>query len=114
MLPPKIAPLKAAIFPMIKQPEYEDYARRIFNELKKEWNIAYDKSGSIGRRYARNDEIGTPFCITIDQDSIKNKDVTIRNRDNTKQIRVKSSELKDIFKKLINEEIEFEKAGKLI
>ena len=114
MLPPKIAPLKAAIFPMIKQPEYEDYARGIFNELKKEWNITYDKSGSIGRRYARNDEIGTPFCITIDQDSIKNKDVTIRNRDSTKQIRVKSSELKEIFKKLINEEVEFEKAGKLI
>ncbi len=82
--------------------------------MKKEWNVAYDKSGSIGRRYARNDEIGTPFCITIDEESLKQKDVTIRDRDTKKQIRVKISELKTIIKQLINEEIEFESAGKLL
>lgn len=113
-LHPKLAPVKAAIFPIVKTPEFEKFAREIFSDLKKEWNVIYDKSGSIGRRYARNDEIGTPFCITVDGDSIKNKDVTIRDRNTTKQIRVKISELRDIVKKLINEEIEFEKAGKLI
>jgi glycyl-tRNA synthetase len=82
--------------------------------LKKEWFVSYDDSGSIGRRYARNDEIGTPFCITIDEESIKNKDVTIRDRDTKKQVRVKISELKNILKKLINEEISFENAGKII
>jgi len=113
-LPPKLAPVKAAIFPIVKQKEFEKIADEVFNDLKKEFNVIYDKSGSIGRRYARNDEIGTPFCITVDGDSSKNKDVTIRDRDTTKQIRVKISELKDVIRKLINGEVEFEKAGKLI
>jgi len=64
-------------------------------------------SGSIGRRYARADEIGIPFCVTIDFDSIEKKDVTVRNRDDTKQIRVKISELKEVLGKLINSEIEY-------
>jgi len=113
-LHPKIAPIKAAVFPIVKKPEFEELAEKVFKELKKEWNVVYDKAGSIGRRYARNDEIGTPFCITIDGDSIKNNDVTIRERDSTKQIRVKISELKEILRKLINQEISFEKAGKKI
>lgn len=113
-IPAKLAPVKAAIFPIVKQQNFENFARKVFDELKKELNVFYDKSGSIGRRYARNDEIGTPFCITIDGDSLKNRDVTIRDRDTTKQIRVKVSELKEILKKLINHEIKFEKAGKLI
>ena len=113
-LPPKLAPIKAAIFPIVKKEEFEKICFDILKDLKKEWNVFYDKSGSIGRRYSRNDEIGTPFCITIDEDSLKGKDVTIRDRDTKKQIRVKISELKETLKKLINEEIEFEKAGKLI
>ena len=104
---PKLAPIKVAIFPIVKQQEFEKIAENIFNELKKEFNVVYDKSGSIGRRYARNDEIGTPFCITIDGDSIKNKDVTIRDRDTTKQIRVKISELREILRRLINGEEKF-------
>ena len=80
--------------------------------MSKEWKIIYDESGSIGRRYARNDEAGTPYCITVDGDSQKNKDVTIRDRDTTKQIRVKISQLNETMRKLINGEIEFEKAGK--
>ena len=113
-LHPKLTPIKAAVFPIVKKPEFEKIAKEVFGELKKEWNVIYDKSGSIGRRYARNDEIGTPFCITIDGESIKRKDVTIRNRDTTKQIRVKISELKNILRKIIEGEIEFEKAGTLI
>jgi len=108
---PKLAPVKAAIFPIVKQPEFEKISENVFNDLKKEFNVVYDKSGSIGRRYARNDEIGTPFCITIDGDSVKNKDVTVRDRDTTKQIRVKVSELKNKLRELINGEIEFSSAG---
>jgi glycyl-tRNA synthetase len=113
-LHPKLAPFKAAIFPIIKKINFEKIALNIFDDLKKDWNVTYDESGSIGRRYARNDEIGTPFCITVDGESIKNKDITIRDRDTTRQIRVKISELKKILRQLINEEIDFEKAGKLI
>ncbi len=114
-LPANLAPIKAAIFPIVKNDErFVKLAREVFDDLKKEWNIVYDASGSVGRRYARNDEIGTPFCITVDGDSLKNKDVTIRDRDTTKQIRVKFSELKNILRKLINNEIIFEKAGKLV
>jgi len=113
-LHPKIAPIKAAIFPIVKKEEFEKMCENIFDDLKSEWNVVYDESGSIGRRYARNDEVGTPYCITVDEESLKNKDATIRDRDSKKQIRVKISELKIILKKLINEEIEFEKAGKSI
>ncbi len=113
-IPPFLSPIKAAIFPIVKKEEFENLSREIFNDLKKEWFVSYDVSGSIGRRYSRNDEIGTPYCITVDGDSIKNKDVTIRDRDTTKQIRVKIKDLKDTLKKLINQEIDFEKVGKLV
>ncbi len=113
-LPARLAPIKAAIFPIVKRDDLEKIATDICDELKKEWNVIYDESGSIGRRYARNDEIGTPYCITIDEESTKKKDVTIRERDTKKQIRVKISELKNTIKMLINNEIEFENAGKLI
>ena len=109
---PILAPIKAAIFPIVKKEEFEKICRTLVADLKKEWNVVYDESGSIGRRYARNDEIGTPFCITVDEESLKNNDVTIRDRDTTKQIRVKVPVLKETLKKLINKEIEFEKAGK--
>jgi len=114
-LPANLAPIKVAIFPIVKNNGgFVDFSRQVYSSLKKEWNVSYDESGSIGRRYARNDEIGTPYCITIDGDSFKNKDVTIRDRDTTQQIRVKVSELKNVLRKLINQEIAFEKAGRLI
>jgi glycyl-tRNA synthetase len=113
-LHPKLAPIKAAVFPIVKKPEYEKMSEEIVSDLKKEMNVIYDESGSIGKRYSRNDEAGTPFCITIDEDSPKKKDVTIRDRDSTKQIRVKIADLKDILRKLINKEIAFEKAGKVV
>ncbi|MEN7982203.1 MAG: glycine--tRNA ligase [Nanoarchaeota archaeon] len=105
---PQLAPIKTAILPLVKNDnKIVKIAKEIFSELKKEFNIVYDESGSIGRRYARNDEIGTPFCITIDGDSTKNKDVTIRDRDTTKQKRIKISKLKNILISLIKKEIEF-------
>jgi len=106
---PKLSPIKAAIFPIVKKPAFEKLSRTIFEDLKKEFNVIYDKSGSIGRRYARNDEVGTPYCITIDDVSLKNKDVTIRNRDTTEQVRVKVSDIKSTLKKLIDGELGFNK-----
>jgi glycyl-tRNA synthetase len=114
-LPPSLAPIKAAILPIVKnKKEFIDLSKEVYDSLKKEFNVVQDVSGSIGRRYSRNDEIGTPYCITIDGDSLRNKDVTIRNRDDTKQIRVKISELKTILKSLIDEEVDFEKCGRII
>jgi glycyl-tRNA synthetase len=100
-LPAKLAPVKASVFPIIKKEEYEKIALDIVRDLRKEWNITYDVSGSIGRRYSRNDEIGTPATITIDEQTPKDQTVTIRERDTTKQVRVKISELKEIIRKVI-------------
>jgi glycyl-tRNA synthetase len=109
---PKLAPIKAAIFPIVKiNKKIVKISRIIYEELKKEFDVIYDAGGSIGRRYSRNDEIGTPFCITVDEESLKKNDVTVRNRDTQKQIRVKISELRNILGELIRGEIEFKKAG---
>jgi glycyl-tRNA synthetase len=97
-----LSPVKAAIFPIIKKPEYEEIAKEIYNILKFEFSVSYDKSGSIGRRYARNDEIGTPYCITIDEKSPQDKSVTIRDRDTRKQVRVKIFDLKNVLREAIN------------
>ncbi len=103
-IPASLAPIKAAVFPIVKDETYEKIAEDIVNDLKKQFNVVYDKSGSIGRRYARNDEIGTPMCITIDEESEKTKRVTLRDRDTTKQISVKISELRNIIQKVIDGE----------
>jgi glycyl-tRNA synthetase len=113
-LPAKIAPVKAAVFPIVKKEEFEKMSEEIVRDLRKEWNINYDKSGSIGRRYARNDEIGTPFCITIDGDSLKGRDVTIRDRDSSEQRRVKVKELRETLRGLISGELKFEEVGKKV
>jgi len=105
--PPRISPIKVAIFPLVKREDFEEIAEKIRDELKKEFNVSYDKSGSIGRRYARNDEVGVPFCITIDEDSLKNKDVTIRDRDTRIQKRIKVTEVKEVISKLISGEKKF-------
>jgi glycyl-tRNA synthetase len=112
-IPANLAPVKASVFPIIKEENFEKIAKEILQDLRKEWNVAYDNSGSIGRRYSRNDEIGTPMCITIDEDTPKDKAVTIRDRDTTKQIRVKISELKDVVRKVIDGE-DILKLGKLV
>ena len=88
-------------------------AKKIQDELKKEHATFYDQSGSIGRRYARQDEIGTPACLTIDFDSLKNKDVTLRDRDTTNQIRVKINKLNEVMGNFLKGE-KIEKLGKII
>ncbi len=99
-LHPKLASIKVAVFALEKK--LDGKARDIYNDLKKEFKCFFDSSGSIGRRYARQDEIGTPFCVTYDFDSVKHKDITIRERNTTKQIRVKIKDLKYILKELID------------
>ncbi len=107
-LPSKLAPIKVAIFPLVKKDKkLIRIAKDIYKELLQEWDVSYDESGSIGKRYARNDEIGTPFCITVDSDSAEKKDVTIRNRDDGKQKRIKITELRDVLRKLISGEVSF-------
>lgn len=113
-LNPKLAPYKAAVLPIVKGEEYEKLSSDVLADLRKEFNVLYDKSGSIGRRYARNDEAGTPFCITIDEDSVKKKSVTVRDRDSTKQITVKIADLRATLRDLVNGDVKFEKAGKLV
>jgi glycyl-tRNA synthetase len=93
---PKIAPVKAAIFPLIKKEGLPEIGRKIWNDLKADFTVEYDESGSIGKRYRRQDEIGTPFCITVDFDTLKDNTVTIRERDSGEQKRVKIEELKGI------------------
>lgn len=94
-----VAPIKAAVLPLVKNDSnLTNFARKIYLDLKEDWNVVYDATGSIGRRYARNDEAGTPFCITIDDESLKNDDVTIRIRDTTEQVRIPVDELKQAIK----------------
>ena len=112
-IPAKFAPIKAAVFPIIKKPKFEKIAEEVVNDLRKEWNVVYDKSGSIGRRYARNDEIGTPCCITIDEKTPKDKTLTVRWRDNAEQIRIKIKDLREVMRKVINGECIFS-FGKLV
>ena len=98
---PKIAPVKAAIFPLIKKPELVNVAKKIFDTLTSDFAVEYDESGAIGKRYRRQDEIGTPFCFTIDFESLEDKKVTIRDRDSTKQKRVEIAKLGEILKEKI-------------
>ncbi|MDD2753209.1 MAG: glycine--tRNA ligase [Candidatus Portnoybacteria bacterium] len=94
-LKPNVAPYKAAVFPLLANKEnLVAKAREIFGELKKDFNCAWDERGNIGKRYRYQDEVGTPFCVTVDFDSLENDDVTVRDRDTMKQERVKIGELK--------------------
>ncbi len=103
-LNPKLSPIKAGVFPIVKNEKMIKIACDICKELRKEWNIEYDDSGSIGRRYARMDEAGTPLCIAIDEQSLKDKTITIRDRDTTEQVRVKISELAEIIQRVVDGE----------
>ena len=90
---PRMAPIKAAIFPLVKRDGMPDIAKEIYRELKRRWHVFYDEGGSVGRRYRRQDESGTPFCITVDSQTLDDQTVTVRDRDTTEQIRVAISEL---------------------
>lgn len=98
----KLAPIKAAVFPIVNKPDFLKLAEEIYKDLRSEFNIAFDTGGSIGKRYARQDEIGTIIGITIDGQSLKDNTVTLRDRDTTEQVRVKIKDLKDIIRKVVS------------
>jgi glycyl-tRNA synthetase len=97
--PPKIAPIKIAVFPLLKnKPALVDKAKEIFEVLKKDFTCEFDDNGNVGKRYRRQDEIGTPYCITVDFDTIeKDNTVTVRERDTMRQERIKIDELLKYF-----------------
>jgi len=97
--PKNLAPVKVAIFPLLRNKlKLVKKAKEIFNNLKEDFVCEFDDNGNIGKRYRRQDEIGTPYCLTIDFDSLDKKDVTVRDRDTMKQERIKIKELKDYLK----------------
>jgi glycyl-tRNA synthetase len=100
-LNPKVAPVKVAVFPLQKDEHLLRLSQEIFKDLRFSWNVQYDQAGSIGRRYRRQDEIGTPYCVTVDFDSITDRKVTVRERDSMKQERVKIADLKSYLTKAL-------------
>ena len=87
-LHPRIAPVKVAVFPLMKKEPLASKAQQVFDLLQEHFDCEYDESGAIGKRYRRQDELGTPFCITIDFDTLENDTVTLRDRDSMQQERV--------------------------
>jgi glycyl-tRNA synthetase len=93
-LHPDLAPIKAAVLPLSRKEHLASFAREIYADLHRQWMVQYDDAQSIGRRYRRQDEIGTPFCVTVDFESLEDKQVTIRERDSLRQIRIPIDSLK--------------------
>ncbi|MEK6935325.1 MAG: glycine--tRNA ligase [Nanoarchaeota archaeon] len=113
-IPYHMAPMDISIFPLMKKPELIQVAQDIKKQLENILVVDYDIGGSIGRRYLRSAEVGIPYAITVDFDSLTDKSVTVRDRDSEQQIRVKISNLKETIRKLINGEEEFLNCGKLV
>jgi glycyl-tRNA synthetase len=106
--PPEIAPIQVAVFPLMGKPELLAPAREIYEEILDGGLLTQiDVSGSIGRRYRRQDEVGTPFCVTIDYQSLDDDTVTIRDRNSMQQVRVKRKVLFNTLRNLVNEKIKF-------
>ena len=101
-LPFSLAPNKAAVLPLVKKDGLSEKAKEIFNNLKSVCNCSYDEKDSIGKRYRRNDALGTPYCITIDYESIEDNSVTVRERDSMSQQRIKISELSNFIDSKVN------------
>ena len=99
-LSPYLAPYKVAILPLVKK-YHSEKAKEIFEELSKSFMVTYDDTGSIGKRYRREDAIGTPWCLTVDEETINNNTVTLRDRDSMEQITLKIDEVKDYIKERI-------------
>jgi glycyl-tRNA synthetase len=101
-LPAVLAPVKAAILPLVKKDGLPEIAQEIIDTLKFDFEVTYDEKDAIGRRYRRQDAVGTPFCITVDHDTKEDQTVTIRHRDSMVQTRVKISDLKGIISKEVS------------
>lgn len=99
---PALAPVKVAVLPLVKKDGLPELAREIMSSLKYEYNCQYDEKDSIGKRYRRQDAIGTPLCVTIDHDSLNDRCVTLRDRDTMQQERVPIEKLAEIVDKKVN------------
>ncbi|WP_282628747.1 glycine--tRNA ligase [Empedobacter sedimenti] len=108
-LPAALAPIKAAILPLVKKDGLPEFAEQIVKKLRLDYNVIYEEKDSIGKRYRRMDAIGTPFCITVDHDSLNDNSVTLRHRDTMEQKRVHIDELATIVDKEVNMKYLFEK-----
>ncbi len=95
---PKLAPIKVGIFPLVKRDGMPELARKIEQDLRKYWMVFYDEGGAIGRRYRRQDEIGTPYCVTVDSQTLEDRTVTVRERDSMQQERVGIDRLVEYFR----------------
>jgi glycyl-tRNA synthetase len=100
---PRLAPIKAAVFPLVRKDGMPEVAKEIYGALKPQMAAFYDEKGAVGRRYRRQDEVGTPYCITVDGQTMQDGTVTIRDRDTLKQWRIKKedclSELQGLLRK---------------
>jgi glycyl-tRNA synthetase len=101
-LPAVLAPTKAAILPLVKKDGLPEVARQIMKDLSWDFNVFYDEKDAVGKRYRRQDAAGTPFCITVDHETLENNTVTIRHRDTMKQERVEISELKEMIAQAVD------------
>ena len=101
-LPPALAPIKLTVLPLVKKDGLPEKAREIIDNLKFNFNCQYDEKDSIGKRYRRQDAIGTPFCVTVDHQTIEDNSVTIRYRDTMKQERVTIDKINEIIKEQIS------------
>jgi glycyl-tRNA synthetase len=108
-LPAVLAPFKAAVLPLVKKDGLPEVAKKIVEDLKWDFNVFYDEKDAVGKRYRRQDAAGTPFCITVDHDSLEDDSVTIRHRDTMEQKRVKISDLKEIIKQEVDVKIWLQK-----
>ena len=106
-VPYHMAPIDCAIFPLQKKDNLPEHAEKVKELLERDFIVDFDESGSIGKRYLRAAEAGTPYAITIDYDSLKENTVTLRDRDSEKQIRVEEKELKETLRKLLSGERNF-------
>jgi glycyl-tRNA synthetase len=92
---PKLAPVTLAVFPLVNKDGMPEYAHQIYKDMQKYFRTQYDTAGAIGRRYRRQDEVGTPFCVTVDGQTLEDHTVTIRNRDSMLQDRIPVSKIRD-------------------
>ncbi len=97
-LDPRLAPVQVGVLPLIKKPELQELAYKIDKDLREDFSVQYDEAGSIGKRYRRLDEAGTPFCITVDFDGLEDSTVTIRHRDDMSQKRISVDKVADVIK----------------
>ena len=101
-IPPVLSPFKVAILPLVKKDNLPEKAKELYHTLIKEFNCYYEEKDSIGKRYRRQDAIGTPFCVTVDHETLENNTVTIRDRDTMSQERINMEDLNNIIKKKLS------------